>query len=230
MDSSVFEGEPETVSELLNKMEEFENLLDENDKESFLPFLRAYIKITRKVQERIDYFNEPETLEALDLNFGELYFEAMEAYFLEGKKRQPWRTYLNYVEREDSRPLIELLLGINAHINADLSILIDEMDYSEEQDFQKVNRILLEALYPVILDTAVKRKDPESLAFIGSGPLPIIGLKKIIKWRKNAWNSQNMDKEEVLRETEIKASELVSLRHDSSFRGFLEKPSKILEA
>ena len=227
---SVFEENPDNVSELLNKMDEFEQFLIENDKESFLPFLRAYMTITEKVQNRIESFNSPEALEELDLEFGELYFDAMEAYFTEGEKRQPWRTYLNYVEREDSRPLLELLLGINAHINADLSILIDEMDYREEQDFQKVNRILLEALYPVILDTAVTRKDAESLAFIGSGPLPFIGLKKIIKWRQNAWDSKNKDKNEVLRSTERKASNLISLRHDKSLKGFLEKPSKILEA
>ena len=47
-----------------------------------------------------------------------------------------------------------------------------------------MNKILLEALYPVIIDTAFTRRDPESFAFIGSGPLPFIGLKKIKNWRK----------------------------------------------
>jgi len=227
---SVFEIEPDDVSELVDKMESFECFLIENDCESFTPFLRAYRKITEKVQERMEIFDSPEELEALDLKFGELYFDAMEAYFVNGEKKKPWKTYLDYVERDDSRPLLELLLGINAHINADLAVLIDEIDYSEKEDFEKVNRILLESLYPVIIDTAFTRKDLESFAFIGSGPLPFIGLKKIQNWRKNAWNSGKKNSETILQETEMKASNLISLRHDNSLEGFLDKPSKILEA
>lgn len=227
---SVFEREPENISGLLDKMEAFEDFLIENNRHSFLPFLRAYRKITEKVQNSKDIFEDPEELEALDLKFGELYFDAMEAYFLNGEKRKPWNTYLNYVERDDSRPLIELLLGINSHINADLAILIDEMNYNQENDFQRVNKMLLEALYPVILDTALTRHDLESLAFIGSGPLPFIGLRKIKSWRENAWRSRKMENQKIIHKTELKASNLISLRHDNSFKGFLEKPYKILEA
>ena len=68
---SVFEIEPDGVSELVDKMESFECFLIENDCESFLPFIRAYRKITEKVQESMDIFDSPGELEKLDLKLGE---------------------------------------------------------------------------------------------------------------------------------------------------------------
>lgn len=224
-----FDREPETIDHLLEKMEEFEYFLRGNNKESFIPFLRAYKRITRKVSNRKNVFDNPSELEKLDLKFGCLYFDAMKAYFEKGEKKQPWKTYLNYVERDDSRPLLELALGINAHINADLAVLINEMEYEEKDDFQKVNKILLEALFPVIVDTAYTRRDLESFTFLGAGPLPFFGLKKITKWRKDAWNTRD-NKEQIIRETEDKASDMISIRHDKSIKGLLDKPFKILEA
>ena len=225
-----FDQEPDNIDELLEKMEEFEYFLRGNNKESFIPFLRAYKRITRKVKNRKNVFDNPSELEKLDLKFGQLYFEAMKAYFEKGEKKRPWKTYLTYVERDDSRPLLELALGINAHINADLAVLINEMEYEEKDDFQKVNKILLEALFPVIFDIAYTRRDLESFTFLGAGPLPFFGLKKITKWRENAWKSGSKDKEQILQETERKASDMIKIRHDKTIRGLFEKPYKILEA
>ncbi len=227
---SGFDQEPSNVSELVDKMEAFENFLRDENRESFIPFLRAYRRITEKVQRQKNSFDNPSELEKLDLEFGKLYFDAMKAYFREGKKVMPWRNYLNYMERNDSRPLLELLLGINAHINADLAVLLDEMDYSEEEDFNRVNRILLESLYPVLIDTAHMRRDFEALTFLSSGPLPFYGLNKIICWRQKAWKERYRTQEEIKKQTEKKACDLISLRHDRSFTGILEKPFRIIEA
>ncbi|WP_414837245.1 DUF5995 family protein [Candidatus Nanosalina sp. VS9-1] len=227
-----FDTRMETVDDVVEKMDQFEKFLDERGLESFRPFLRAYRKITLKVIQASekDVFDNPGKLEELDIRFAEPYFEAMEKYFLEGEKKQPWKEYLNYVERDDSRPVLELLLGINAHINADLGQAMKETDYSERQDFEEINRILLEALIPVMADTAVQRKDFETLGFLGVQPVAFLGLKKVVQWREQAWKNRNKDITVLRKETERKACELIGIRHDNSLKGLFEKPGKILSA
>ena len=228
----VFDRDIETVEDAVRKMDLFEQFLDEKGLESFRPFLRAYRKITLKVMENSanGAFNSPEELERLDICFAELYFDAMEKYFLKGEKKQPWKNYLEYMERNDSRPVLELLLGINAHINADLVQALKETEYSEEQDFKKINNILLEALMPVMADTAVQRKDIETLGMISAQPVPLLGLKKVRRWRSKAWNNRNTEEKVFRQKAEMKACELIDIRHDNSLRGLIDKPQKIFSA
>ena len=228
----VFDRDIETVEDAVEKMDLFEQFLDERGLESFRPFLRAYRKITLKVMENSvnGVFNSSEELERLDVRFAELYFDAMEGYFLEGVKRQPWKNYLEYMERNDSRPVLELLLGINAHINADLAQALKETDYREKQDFKKINKILLEALLPVIADTAVQRKDIETLSMIGAQPVPLLGLKKVKRWRSQAWKHRNTEEKVFRQKAEMKACELIDIRHDNSLKGLIDKPQKIFSA
>lgn len=232
MSFSGFDDRPNNIEEVLAKMNDFEAFLKKEEKESFLPFLRAYKIITEKVIEGKDkgLFDNPEELEELDMFFAELYFNAMKTYFNKGEKETPWKTYLEYMERDDSRPLIELLLGINAHINADLAQTMQELGYDREKDFRKINIILLESLNPVLLDTAFTRMDLEAFALYGAQPISNIGLRKITSWRQDAWSRKNEDIETIRDITELKAEELVRIRHNKSVKGLIQKPVKILRA
>ena len=233
--SVVPERELNSVEEVASAMRDLRNYLRENKRYSMIPFLDAYLKITEEVirEKERGNFEHPEKLEKLDTRFGQLYFDAVRRYLENGEKKKPWRTYFNYIEREDSRPLLELLLGINAHINSDLAQTLHEQGYRNRKDFRKINRILEKSLIPVMKDTAVKRKDLETLGLLGFPPATIAGLHRVKAWRKHAMENshrKNYELKEIRELTEENARKLIEIRHNTKPVQILRKPFQILSS
>lgn len=231
----VCSSEKNTIEDVISDMEELEKLFQEQELEGLLPFLKAYLRITKKVAERSRKgdFNHPDELEELDIRFAELYFDSLEKYLTEGEKKPPWRKYFEYIERDDSKPVLELVLGINAHINSDLAQSLREKNYTNREDFQKIDRILAESLIPVLTELGVKRRDPGCLGILGLQPVSWLGLRKILNWREFAWeNSRTEEKfslEKVRKGTEMNAERMISIRHDKKISELGGKFGKILE-
>lgn len=227
--------EKNTIEDVISDMEELEKLFQEEELEGLLPFLRAYLRITKKVAERSRKgdFNHPDELEELDIRFAELYFDSVEKYLTEGEKKPPWRKYFEYIERDDSKPVLELILGINAHINSDLAQTLYEKNYTNREDFQKIDRILAESLIPVLTELGFRRRDPGCLGILGLQPVSWLGLRKILNWRELTWeNSQteeNFSIDKVRKATERNAKRMISIRHDQKISDLGGKFGKILE-
>lgn len=224
-----------SIDGVISDMEDLKKFFQEEELESLLPFLRAYLRITKKVAERSrnGAFNHPEDLEELDIRFAELYFDAVDKYLTDGEKKPPWRKYFEYTERNDSKPVLELVLGINAHINSDLAQTLHEKNYTNREDFQKIDRILAESLIPVLTELGFSRKDPGCLGILGLQPVSWLGLRKILNWRELTWENSQTEEDfsiyKVRKATEKNAERMISIRHDQKISDLGSKPGKILE-
>lgn len=232
--SEILETNCRSVEEVAYTMRQLRDHLNDQGRESMTPFLNAYLKITEEVirEKQKGSFTEPEKLEKLDIRFAELYFNAVKHYLEDGEKKQPWKTYFDYIERSDSKPVLELALGINAHINSDLTQTLHEQNYNNTEDFNKINKILRKSLYPVLKNTAVKRGDIETLGFIGFPPAAFAGLNRITSWRSHAMRNSGSEAFEVqkIRElTEENAQEMIELRHGTGPVQILRKPIQMLQ-
>lgn len=225
----------DSIEDVLRKMEHLREFLRENNHSSLLPFLEAYIHITRDVKKSSEEgkFNDPEALEELDKKFAELYFRPMRKYLIEGEKTSPWKNYFNYTEKSNSLPLMELLLGINSHINADLATALRETDYSQKEDFFKVNKILEENLAPILKYLAFEHQDVASLGVFGFRPFAWKGLEKITDWRTLTWKNvqeEDFSTSEIRNETEANSRRMFELVHRKDFPGILRKPEQYLSS
>lgn len=84
-------------------------------------FLGTYLRTTSAVAAAIDAgtFEDPAWVERWDLAFAYLYLDAVDAYLSpEGRPSRPWR--LAFGAAPTRPPLVNVLLGVNAHINYDL--------------------------------------------------------------------------------------------------------------
>lgn len=93
-------------------------------------FLRCYMMMTVNTLQAIDTreFRDPTWVERLLHRFAEYYFEALDA-FEEGAELSPpvWR-FAHETARQENRWVIQhLLLGVNAHINFDLVLTLEEL-------------------------------------------------------------------------------------------------------
>jgi hypothetical protein len=217
--SDILDAEHKTVDSVTSAMRELRVFLGENKYDSMLPFLDAYINITDGVTEwkDEDKFNSPDELSELDTRFAQLYFDSVRQYIQYGEKQKPWRTYFDYIERNDSKPVLEILLGINAHINSDLTQALSEQQYTNISDFNRVNNILGRSLYPVLYNTAVQRMDIEMLGYALFFPCSLIGLGKIKGWRRSSYVRSTrcgLDLVSIKEEAEQNAETLIDLRHN----------------
>jgi hypothetical protein len=227
-------GEEDSIEDFMEKLESLKDLIEDEERTSLLPFLEAYLRITRDVKELSERggFEDPDALKELDLEFGRLYLEPMKRYLEDGEKQEPWETYFKYVEREDSIPLLELTLGINAHINADLATAMERTGYSNQEDFQKINEILRKNLRPMLVYLAVEHRDVTSFGILGAPPVAFKGLERVKEWRDFTWRnaaSPDFSAEKVNGRTEENAEKMVELMHRRDLSGLLKKPRQIVE-
>lgn len=226
--------EEDSMEDFVEKLESLKEFLEQDGRTSLLPFLEAYLRITEDVRDMAEKgdFDDPKSLEELDLEFGRLYLEPMRRYLETGEKQEPWKTYFDYIEREDSIPLLELALGINSHINADLATAVRKTGYRNEEDFEKINSILRKNLGPVLRHLALRHRDLASIGVLGVPPLAFKGLYRIQDWRDLTWrNARSIDFsiKEVNRRTEKNAGKMIELFHRNDLKGLLRKPRQILE-
>lgn len=161
---------------------------------NLVPFLKTYFLITKSVAERqVEYkvyFDHPDKLQQLDAYFANLYFRPLKAFLLHGKILTPWRCYFQYCQRSDGIPFVQMLLGINAHINSDLLTSVTKLRYNERHDFLRINKILSEEI-PDVMKFLV-RVDHDLL---GLGALIFREFVNrefqnvIVNWREIVWKN-----------------------------------------
>lgn len=93
-------------------------------------FLRCYMMMTVNTIEAIERqeFRDPPWVERLLHRFAEYYFEALEAYQRQDVGTpQVWQLTLDTARLDGDWVLQHLLLGVNAHINYDLALTLEEI-------------------------------------------------------------------------------------------------------
>jgi hypothetical protein len=150
--------QPQTIDEVIARMEELAESFERKHgpEDGVLCFNRLYLAVTRAVKKAArtpGFFDDPETIERLDVIFASLYFDAVDA--IENRHHRPtmaWRVLFKARDRPGILPLQFAVAGMNAHINHDLPFaLLDLWRPSDtvparqspsHEDFTKVNQIL----------------------------------------------------------------------------------------
>lgn len=219
------ERKEKTIFDVIGKMEILLDYYNKSKYTNLSPFLETYIFVTKNVAQKNlkkQYYNNPKELEKLDIYFASTYFNPIYSYIELSKYKSPWKKYLKYCERKDSIPFVQMLLGINAHINYDLVKTIINTKYNERKDFIKINNILNEVIPDIMKYLAFEKHD----IIAASG----IILKRfindefhqvIVKWREDAWkNAQKVKKDKKLltkinAQTEDIARKIIEIFHNN---------------
>ena len=205
---------------------------------SLMPFLTTYYYVTKaaasKYLTKKHYFWSLDEYETFDVYFASLYFTPLLIFLTTGRKVPPWEHYFSYCQQRDGMPFLQMLLGINAHINADLYAALVDLRYKNQSDFFLVNDILLEVT-PSVMEY-LKREEHDIVGLTGSvfrsfatGEFHTV----IERWRSEAWvrasftkqSSINAMKKEVIADTERIAGMMIKSagknHHLAHFPGML---------
>lgn len=166
-------------------------------------FLACYALMTRNMLDGIDAgrFDDNGWVHLLVHNFAEYYFIALEAYERNtGWLPNVWRQAHDLTRVPEMPPLVHLLLGVNAHINCDLVLVLDDMlrdewddltpqmRQSRLDDYLLVNTIIGETIDSV-QDHVLKRYSPAmGVVDVAFGRLDEWCTARLIRnWRHDVW-------------------------------------------
>jgi hypothetical protein len=163
-------------------------------------FLSTYQRTTKAVGDAVQTasFEDPDWVERWDVAFAELYLVALDAELNGGDTvSRPWR--LAFTAPPDLRPLRQVLLGINAHVNYDLPqallAVISDDDFSDplvmerrRRDHERIDKVLA---------SRVAAEDDELTAIGGASlldrlltPLNRLGSKRFLREaRQKVWHN-----------------------------------------
>lgn len=231
----VLGSSPHTLQQICNHMAVLSQLIHQQPKyKSLLPFHETYQLMLKKISEAASenphFFTNWQELEQLEIRAAIQYRDALSQYLLENKKPMPWQTYFRYCEQPHGIPFTQLLLGLNAHLHANVSLALKQTK-NEEQDFFRINDMLR-----IELPAAMRY-----LAFAGHDffAMESIFLKQflteefpetLIKWRTHAWQfyNQNLDEHVICHHAETLAHKLIHIcDHNITPRGIREVTKNI---
>jgi hypothetical protein len=190
---SIPDPRKETIFGVIGRMEVLIDLFTREERlHPFLPFLKTYYFVTKAAAEkyinRKHFFWSLRDYEILDVYFATLYFTPMLRFLLGEKIHTPWETYFHYCQKKSGIPFLQMLLGINAHINGDLYSAIVDLDYRHEKDFFMVNDILQEVIPEVTAYLVFKEHDLLSTPGLVMKDFFLSEFHVVIeKWRSEAW-------------------------------------------
>jgi hypothetical protein len=142
---------PEVAALIARMTELLRPLEDSRDPARF--FLGTYLRTTEAVAAALDAaaFEDPEWVARWDVDFAELYLDALEAYRADpAAVAEPWR--LAFGARAGLPPEAHVLLGMNAHINFDLPqslvrvIPAEDFDHPERLDLRRRDHERIDAV------------------------------------------------------------------------------------
>lgn len=194
-----------TVPEVMDHMKELHYELWGTALSNLQFFNITYFIITKNVFAKIKegYFTDAITMQKLDLNFATYYFDALKSY-VDGKKTTPaWHITFDFCKKNTSIPLIYLALGINAHVNNDLSFSLFATIKNPhfKQDFERVNKIIADSLDEVI-----------KAVHLQTFYRPFMNIL-IRGWRREAWNNYRGLKNQTKTRLEIMNNAYISALH-----------------
>ncbi len=181
--------------ELLYTLHNLKRQLPDSDLYRLATFNSAYIVVTTAIEEAFSkgYFENPKFIEKFTVNFSHYYLQIINDA-LEGNDNMPiaWANMFAKKPRKHLPNFIYLLMGANAHINHDLSLVMLKMLDNDDtdnllKDIIKVDKLLVDCgddILRTFTETEkVTRliKDRTSRIY-----LPVI-MHIILYWRIKAW-------------------------------------------
>lgn len=166
-------------------------------------FALTYLRTTEgyaAVAQEPGFFGDPPWVVREDVIFADFYFKAWDDYF-EGSGEAPpaWQTAFEASRSPDATAVADLFLGVNAHINRDLSYtlaavgLVAPNGSTRKTDHDKVNEFLAHLADP-LQDELGRRYDP--IFFDTDTPTPVdegAVIEAIRGLREQAWrNAENL--------------------------------------
>ena len=128
---------------------------ERGDRDGVLCFNRLYLAVTHGVRQAVQqpgFFEQPDQMAKLDVEFAELYFAALDADAAGTGMPRCWEPLFRRRDDPEISSLQFALGGMNAHINHDLPIALlrdwarrggrPDRDAPAYADFEKVNAIL----------------------------------------------------------------------------------------
>lgn len=159
-------------------------------------FALAYLLTTKEYQRASlepDFFRDPEFVNHEDVVFARFYFDAYDDWSHGRLEKVPpaWRLAFSASTDKRVNTSGDILLGISAHINRDLPIVLATIGLTDpvtgetrKPDHDKVNAFLAR----VALDPAVQAAwDPTYASGIPGTPTGSATLALIQSWREAAW-------------------------------------------
>jgi hypothetical protein len=140
-----------SIAEVIARMEEIE--AGSAARDGVACFNRMYLEVTRMVDDRISqgFFADMNFLTRLDVDFANLYFQAVDAASDPANVPLAWRPLVEARSDMQIEPIQFALAGMNAHINHDLPVAVvktcgdlgtDPSAGSHQEDYQKVDLLL----------------------------------------------------------------------------------------
>ncbi|MDB5170429.1 MAG: hypothetical protein JWO35_123 [Candidatus Saccharibacteria bacterium] len=185
----------DTFKKLLFKLRSLDSQLINSDFSRVAPFNSAYIVVTAAIGEALDngYFENPKFIENFTLCFSHYYFAAINEA-LAGSNDLPvaWAKLLTPKTGKRLPNFIYILMGANAHINHDLSLVMVKMldnDDTENvlRDIIRVDKLLVNSGNDILSSFTEPKRSPrfikDKFSYIY---LPMI-MQVILYWRVKAW-------------------------------------------
>ena len=139
--------EPSTIQEVLEELDRIiEDAIRNNSYQGI--FACVYRRVTAQVQQEIvqGNFEDNQRMEIFDVAFANRYIHAFREYQNKQPITQSWKIAFD-CRQENLTVIQHLMLGMNAHINLDLSIaastaMAGSQILDLKNDFEKINEIL----------------------------------------------------------------------------------------
>jgi hypothetical protein len=159
------EEHPSQIGGVIAKLERLQDILDDlppsraNNRAA--AFNALYLRITRRVEEALrTRAVSPEFLEQLDVEFAKRYFIALHLWNCDDDTTPDvWEVLFKRARDEEVSALVAAVLGVNAHINHDLSLALidtwdklgapDPDDDRPHADYLVVNEIFYDEIPPL---------------------------------------------------------------------------------
>lgn len=204
----------ETMDGIVRRMEALRGFFYTNAHyKPLMPFLEVYYRVTKAVLVEqaagSGLFRNSPALERLDVYFASLYFNALYSFLSSGECVAPWRTYFEYCVCPHGNAFLQMLLGISAHINGDLSGALIRCSYAEREDFLLINSILERQIRSMLVYLAYTHADVVSFgAWLFPRATASLFKTTIVSWRDRAWRHAEQKADNAI--VHIRAEELAT--------------------
>jgi hypothetical protein len=161
--AAVLDEPPVGIAGVITKLEIVQSILDDlppsRANNRVAAFNDLYLTITRRVDDALTSgAAQPEFLELLDIEFAKRYFDALRLWNNDDSETPDvWEALFKRSRDEEMSQLVAAMLGVNAHINHDLSLALvatwaevgAPADEVVHPDYLLVNKIFYEEIPPL---------------------------------------------------------------------------------
>ncbi len=158
-------------------------------------FALLYLITTGAVGDLVaaHHFADNPMLVEWDRDFAQRYFDAYDAYHAGEATPEPWRLAFEHADAPNSSVTTNMLLGMNAHVNYDLSLSAYTMELPQrglKADYDRVNDAFWNVPIPLgnefgkRYDGGAQRDPNDNLTMADEGTVELL-----ISWREAAWGN-----------------------------------------